>query len=199
MDRWEQKHLRRILREEIDAAFAELVHPALAALAFSIANKRDTQGACGTAREAPTVAESTATKRVTDSAPMQAEAGNTQPLATDGVGKPAPSKRRPRTTPSAPTSGTDRAGGLGQDDVATAPIGPSSSGGADAWKHDPASIVTAHPFSQPRIPIHPRPSPLVRTVTLDPDRPIADSRESCARCGVRGDLGCAHQRPFGTQ
>lgn len=26
-------------------------------------------------------------------------------------------------------------------------------------------------------------------------RPIADGREPCRRCGIRGDLGCAHQRP----
>jgi hypothetical protein len=26
--------------------------------------------------------------------------------------------------------------------------------------------------------------------------PIATSREGCGRCGVRGDLGCAHQRAF---
>jgi len=30
------------------------------------------------------------------------------------------------------------------------------------------------------------------------ERPIAASRESCPRCQTRGDLGCAHQRPFGT-
>jgi hypothetical protein len=39
------------------------------------------------------------------------------------------------------------------------------------------------------------------TVTIlptvdDPRRPFAPSREPCPRCAARGDLGCAHQRPW---
>jgi hypothetical protein len=29
--------------------------------------------------------------------------------------------------------------------------------------------------------------------------PIAADREPCPRCATRGDIGCAHQRPMGTQ
>lgn len=39
-------------------------------------------------------------------------------------------------------------------------------------------------------------------MTFDPDddldtRPIIDGREPCFRCGIRGNLGCKHQRPPG--
>lgn len=38
-----------------------------------------------------------------------------------------------------------------------------------------------------------RPAPVVDRSRL----PIAESREGCPRCGVRGDLGCDHQRAMG--
>lgn len=31
---------------------------------------------------------------------------------------------------------------------------------------------------------------------MNDDRPFALSRDPCPRCATRGDLGCAHQRPF---
>lgn len=36
------------------------------------------------------------------------------------------------------------------------------------------------------------------TLLPSSERPITASRESCPRCQTRGDLGCPHQRPFGT-
>jgi len=33
-------------------------------------------------------------------------------------------------------------------------------------------------------------------VTENDTRPFANSREACVRCGIRGDLGCRHQRPY---
>jgi hypothetical protein len=39
------------------------------------------------------------------------------------------------------------------------------------------------------------PAPTMPTVVGDP-RPPAWSREPCRVCATRGDLGCAHQRPF---
>lgn len=43
---------------------------------------------------------------------------------------------------------------------------------------------------------HPTPVLAAPALTADDSRPIADSREPCPRCQTRGDLGCAHQRPF---
>jgi len=40
-----------------------------------------------------------------------------------------------------------------------------------------------------------RPQAAVAPYDADP-RPPAWSRDPCSRCAVRGDLGCAHQRPF---
>lgn len=53
-------------------------------------------------------------------------------------------------------------------------------------------LTTAHP-----IPIN-RPMPVLAAPVLsDHDlRPFATNREPCRRCQTRGDLGCAHQRPF---
>lgn len=41
-----------------------------------------------------------------------------------------------------------------------------------------------------------RPAPPIAATTPTDRRPFALSREPCPRCAVRGDLGCAHQRPF---
>lgn len=52
---------------------------------------------------------------------------------------------------------------------------------------------------------HAKPLPVARPCNVlsiaadqgeeDP-RPFASGREPCPRCAVRGDIGCAHQRPF---
>lgn len=70
---------------------------------------------------------------------------------------------------------------------------PQASGGAAerrrlAWKlsgtvHDPLPVN--HPV------------PVLQFVPRSVDRrPPALSREPCPRCAARGDLGCAHQRPY---
>lgn len=42
------------------------------------------------------------------------------------------------------------------------------------------------------------PTPVLSVPAQGPQdcRPIAVNREPCPRCETRGDLGCAHQRPF---
>lgn len=42
----------------------------------------------------------------------------------------------------------------------------------------------------------PAPAPAPTPIAEDDPRPFAFSREPCRRCQTRGDLGCAHQRPF---
>ena len=42
--------------------------------------------------------------------------------------------------------------------------------------------------ARPAVPVAFRPAPAWA-------RPIASGRDPCPRCGVRGDLGCRHQRP----
>lgn len=39
--------------------------------------------------------------------------------------------------------------------------------------------------------------PVLASPASDPadSRPLAGGREPCSRCGIRGDLGCAHQQP----
>lgn len=54
-------------------------------------------------------------------------------------------------------------------------------------------------FGQP-LASRPAPSPgfaaeLTR-LRLSDQRPIAQNREPCGRCGTRGDIGCKHQRPM---
>lgn len=42
-----------------------------------------------------------------------------------------------------------------------------------------------------------RQAPVLRFVPNGDDtRPHAESRDPCCRCGTRGELGCAHQRPW---
>ena len=38
-------------------------------------------------------------------------------------------------------------------------------------------------------------APLPRRLPENDQRPIAAGREPCPKCAVRGDIGCAHQRP----
>lgn len=42
-----------------------------------------------------------------------------------------------------------------------------------------------------------RPAPILRYEPQERDtRPPAPSRDPCRRCNTRGDIGCAHQRPY---
>ncbi len=41
-----------------------------------------------------------------------------------------------------------------------------------------------------------RPTPVLTPSIIVPGQPIAASRAPCPRCGTRGDIGCAHQRPM---
>lgn len=56
---------------------------------------------------------------------------------------------------------------------------------------------TAQPLEleRPRPELRFAPKNLAR---LKHELPVAASREPCARCATRGDLGCRHQRPFGS-